>query len=107
MSDPTLYAKINQDAALIDWNELQRHFARGRLLCVSEELDLIAVGAAMAEDNVAELAPWVEREALRQANEQDARHWHETSAVLWAVVIAPWVLVQGQARLHKPSGEQA
>lgn len=96
MSCRTLYAKINLDAALIDWQDLQRHFARGRLIFVAPDIDLIEVGAAMAEDEAEKLKPLIDSAVIRPASELDASRWHETSAKLWAVVIAPWVLVQDQ-----------
>ncbi|MFT5113162.1 MAG: hypothetical protein ACI8P9_002490, partial [Parasphingorhabdus sp.] len=31
---------------------------------------------------------------VRQAEIEDARRWNESQSELWAVVVAPWVLVQ-------------
>ena len=44
-------ARLNTETARIEWKELERHFARGVLLTVSPELDLVEVGAHMIHDD--------------------------------------------------------
>ena len=43
--------RLNTETARIEWKELERHFARGVLLTVSSELDLVEVGAHMIHDD--------------------------------------------------------
>ena len=45
------YAAILGATAQIEWSVLEPHFARGDLLAVAAQLDLVAVAAAMMEDN--------------------------------------------------------
>ena len=87
-------ARLNTETASISWQELERHFARGVLLTVSPKLDLVQLGAHMIHDDKSIIDAWLETGELRKTTDEDARGWSEGVPDLWAVVIAPWVLVQ-------------
>ena len=89
-----LTARLNTETARISWQELERHFARGLLLTVSPDLDLVEVGAHMIHDDKTIIDAWLETDELRKTTDDDARGWSEGKPALWAVVVAPWVLVQ-------------
>lgn len=93
-SPEELAARLNLEAGRVRWAELQRHFARGSLLLVSPELDLIEAGAALIRDDESAVAAWKERGKLRIAADEDARRWQSRDREFWALVVAPWVLVQ-------------
>ena len=86
--------KINLETSTIAWTELQRFFAGGYTLFVAVELDLIEVAEAMAEDRVEQLQAWVDAEQVSGVSDQQAKAWLASDAMVWAVVIRPWVLVQ-------------
>ncbi len=92
---PTL-ADLNKQTATVAWDELVRHFARGVLITVDANLDLVAVAERMAADDAAAVKTLLEKGTVRRASDEDARHWNQTSPVFWCVVAAPWVLVQEQ-----------
>ena len=87
-------ARLNTETARIEWKELERHFARGVLLTVSPELDLVEVGAHMIHDDKHIIDAWLESGELGKTSDDDAIGWSESEPALWAVVVAPWVLVQ-------------
>lgn len=89
-----LRAKLNAETGKLTWKELERHFARGVVIRVAGELDLVAVAAAMAEDDKAALERWLTGGEVARASAEEAEGWHRRDAVFWAVVVAPWVLVQ-------------
>ena len=82
------------DAALAGESELQRFFAQGHLIWVGAELDLIEVAHWIATDDAARVADAMDRGTLARASDDQAWQWLEQQAVLWAVVVKPWVLVQ-------------
>lgn len=86
--------KLNLETAMIGWDALQRHFARGVVLVVSRQLDLIEVAAGLSEDDKPRFESWLHDGRVWRARDEDAIHWHASNAVLWSVVVAPWVLVQ-------------
>lgn len=87
-------AKLNLETAQIAWKELQRFFAGGAALMVSADLDLVEVAFQMSEDNVAQIQRWVEAGKLGKVTDAQAAAWFESDALVWAVVVSPWVLVQ-------------
>ena len=87
-------AKLNLETAQIAWQELQRFFAGGAALMVSADLDLVEVAFRMSEDNVAQIQRWVEAGKLGKVTDAQAAAWFESDALVWAVVVSPWVLVQ-------------
>ncbi len=97
----TLYAKLLGETAAITWEELQPFFARGALLQVAGDADLVEVALAVAEDDQAKVAVWLEGGQLSKMQAEQAQDWLEHDPDLWAVVVAPWVLVQ--ERIGKPA----
>ncbi|MCQ4347740.1 DUF2288 domain-containing protein [Pseudomonas stutzeri] len=103
MSDPvftpcsepsTLYAKLLGETATLSWQELQPFFARGAVLKVAGSLDLVAVAEALATDDKDKVAPWLTSGELGRLEVAHAEDYQVRDPRLWAVVVAPWVLVQ-------------
>lgn len=93
-SELDLRTRLNLETGKLLWPELERHFARGVVLAVVQEVDLIEVAHAMASDDKAALQTWLEAGLVARASEDQARDWHQRQAAFWAVVVAPWVLIQ-------------
>ncbi|MBA1149048.1 DUF2288 domain-containing protein [Ectothiorhodospiraceae bacterium WFHF3C12] len=88
-----LHDKLNAETARVAWSELERHFARGATLSVGPELDLLEVAQAIARDDTERVTRWLAAGELQKTPAEQARDWAERDAILWCVVIAPWVLV--------------
>jgi hypothetical protein len=89
------YAAILGATGNIEWKTLEPHFARGDLLMVAPDLDLVQAAAAMMEDNSEQIKGWMDAKQLQLATDAQAADWAEREPDnLWAVVIRPWVLVQ-------------
>ncbi|QGM21136.1 DUF2288 family protein [Spiribacter sp. 2438] len=98
MSDEIpLETRLNTETGRIRWHELERHFARGVVVRVTPDLDLVAVAAAFVRDDEATVMDWMNARRVWRAGTEDARDWHRRDPELWAVVAAPWVLVQEPA----------
>jgi len=87
-------AKLNQETARIDWSALQPFFARGQTVLVRPGLDLVAVATAFASDQRDVVATWMEAGEVARVSDAQAEDWSQTNAEMWAVVVAPWVLIQ-------------
>ena len=92
--EPDLRTLLNAQAGKADWEELQRHFARGVLVLVASDLDLIEVAARVAEDDKAQVEAWMTAGKVRGPEVEDAKRWSTENTGFWTVVSAPWVLVQ-------------
>lgn len=93
-------AKINLETSTIAWKELQRFFAGGKALMVAADLDLVDAAFQMSADNVEQIRQWAAAGKLVRVPDEQARVWVESDALVWAVVVSPWVLVQPVGRLH-------
>ena len=87
-------ALLNAQTGRLDWPELARHFARGVVVCVAAGEDLVAVAEAFVADRSAEIERLYAAGRLHRARDEDAQRWQDEDARFWAVVVAPWVLVQ-------------
>jgi hypothetical protein len=92
-----LYAKLLGETAAITWAELQPFFARGALLWVTPGMDLIEVATAVAEDNGSQVGQWLQSAAISKVEAALAEDLLARDPQLWAVVVAPWVLIQERA----------
>jgi hypothetical protein len=91
-----LEQQINLETAQIKWRELQRFFASGNAIAVDLSLDLTYVAAQIAADNAAQLKSWMDAGLVDTVKDTQALQWYESDALVWAVVIKPWVLVQAK-----------
>jgi hypothetical protein len=87
--------KVNLETSQIAWKELQRFFANGTAVYVAPELDLVEVAYQFSMDNKAQVEQWLQKNQLGLVSDQQAISWFETDAQVWAVVVKPWILVQG------------
>lgn len=96
-----LHAKLNLETSQMRWQELLRYFAGGAVVAVSEDLDLIEVAICVANDDAAAVAQWMAEQKVAKATDAQAAAWLEEDAVMWTVVVKPWVLVQQDRRPAK------
>jgi len=95
MSEQEIYrAKVNLETSRIAWKELQRFFAGGTAIYVSNELDLVEVAFQISEDNQAQVAQWLSSGRVGKVTDEQALAWFEADEEVWAVVVSPYVLVQ-------------
>jgi hypothetical protein len=87
-------AKIVSETAKIQWLELQRFFAAGNVMLVATELDLVDVAYALQLDDIEQVKTWTESSQVCAVDDDQAKLWVSSDALLWAVVVKPWVLVQ-------------
>ena len=100
MTSPSeiLRAKLNLETAQLAWPELERHFARGVVVKIAPGMDLVDAALQFAENNTAAIQTWLEDGRVARAELADAEDWHARQPRFWAVVVAPWVLIQEAAK---------
>lgn len=97
-------AKLNLETSRIRWHELQTYYARGQVVRVGKALDLLDVASELTADNRALFEQWLAAGDVGDVPPDMARAWYDRDAELWAVVVAPWVLVQERTEASLPSG---
>ena len=98
--DQAARASLHGETARIPWRELQRFFAGGVTVAVAPELDLVEVAVQLGLDNTTRFQQWIDGGGVTSVSDTQALAWYEEEAELWAVVAAPWVLVQ-----DRPAGK--
>lgn len=89
-----LYAKLLGETAKIDWQDLERFFAQGKLLAVARDLDLVSVAEAIANDDSTQVTQWLSAGLVERMQAATAADYSARKPELWAVVVSPWVCVQ-------------
>jgi hypothetical protein len=93
-ADDLLRIKLNAETGKLPWTELERHFARGVVINVAADLDLVDVALAMAQDDKIRVEAWLQQARISPASNTEALEWHQQQSQFWVVVTAPWVLIQ-------------
>ena len=89
-----LQSKLNFETAQIAWRELQTFFAAGSVVFVDSSQDMLYVAEQLVADNSALFSEWVKKGWVGAVSDEQALEWYNRDALLWSVVIKPWVLVQ-------------
>ena len=96
MTDKKSHSKQDMllQTARVEWQELETHFARGVVVWVDSDLDLIEVATCFANDDKAAVEQWINEGRVKHLSMDIAKDWGGRDPELWAVVVAPWVVVQ-------------
>jgi len=86
--------KLVYETAKIEWRALQRFYAQGKVMQVASELDLVKVATAFSEDDIKQVDTWTKAGQVQAVEDTQALDWFESDALVWAVTVAPFVLVQ-------------
>ncbi|MEH6582710.1 MAG: DUF2288 domain-containing protein [Halioglobus sp.] len=93
--------EYHQQTARINWHDLQTYYAGGSVIAIADALDLVNVAVQLGMDNTGQFQQWIDEGLVASVTEAQALVWYESNEALWAVVAAPWVLVQA----NRPDGE--
>ncbi|GMQ89601.1 MAG: DUF2288 domain-containing protein [Gammaproteobacteria bacterium] len=85
---------LHQETARVCWQELETHFARGMVIRVASELDLVEVATRLANDDKAAVEKWLGSGQIEHLSTEVAKDWNGRDPELWCVVVSPWVVVQ-------------
>jgi len=89
-----LRANINSETSQISWLELQRFFAGGWLIYVSNTTNLLDVAVAFTLDNKDKVSRWLNAGDVAKVTDEQAKQWLKENTTFWSTVVKPWVLIQ-------------
>ena len=90
----TLTEKLNMETAKISWKELELFFAKGNLLKVSRQQDLVKVAEKVAANQQHEIESLILTRQIEFVTPEWVKKYCIDNPSLWAVVVAPYVLCQ-------------
>lgn len=92
---------LHAETAAIEWKDLERFFARGNLLRVASDLDLVDAALEVANDNKPVVEKWLVENRLAGVSNEEASLWAKGESSLWSVIVLPWILVQQRTQLKR------
>jgi len=90
----TAKQRFEKEVGPISFQELQKFFAKGMMIVVNAELNLVDVALKIHEDDVSVIQRWINEDKITRAHDEHAKHWVKHRSEFNAVTVAPWVLVQ-------------
>ena len=73
-----LRQQLNLETGKLTWHELQRYFARGVVVEVSSELDLVKVAEKFVLDDKKTIQAWMNNNFVTRATDETALQWNTT-----------------------------
>jgi len=89
--------KLNLETAKIKWKDLELFFAKGSLIRVAAELDLVNTASLIAENDFQEVEGLIANQKIEFVTPSWAQQHCKPETEMWAVVVAPYVLCQPAA----------
>lgn len=78
----------------IEFSDLRAHLGRGAVVVVDRSLDLLDVGEAVARDDKARVAAWIEAGLLAKPTLETLERWSKTVGPAWvSLIVQPFVLI--------------
>lgn len=78
-----------------EWNWLLPHVERDAVVVVSEKLNLLDVGVAIAQDDVSLVQSWINNEQIHKPSSRQLTAWNDNPGKRFsALIVQPYVLVQ-------------
>jgi len=86
--------RLLKERGPIDYLEVQKFFAKGVILVVDAQLDLVDVAEKIHADDTDCIEGWISAKLLVRAHDEHAKKWLDNNTRFEAVTMTPWVLVQ-------------
>ncbi len=94
MNEKKTREQLQQECAPLFYKEVERFFAKGMLVLVSKNVDIINVALIIQDDNVQALQKLIDEGQVVRVNDNHAIQWSQQQSQLLAVTAVPWLLVQ-------------
>ncbi|WP_427161164.1 DUF2288 domain-containing protein [Aliinostoc sp. HNIBRCY26] len=93
MSD--LRKELSETLDEAEWEWLIPHVQRDAVILVSLDLDLLAVGEAIATDNTSSVQQWIDSQLLTKPSNTQVGEWNSDRTKRFnTLILQPYVLVQ-------------
>ncbi len=92
--EESLYEKLKSDIDNTKWELLSPHHERNAAFLISHDLELLAVGVAMARDESKYIKQWINEQKLTPPTEEQVAQWNEEDTEFKYLIIQPYVIFQ-------------
>ncbi|MEC4819233.1 MAG: DUF2288 domain-containing protein [Scytonema sp. PMC 1069.18] len=98
MNNQDLRAELTENLDEAEWEWLIPHVQRDAVIVVSEGLDLLDVGLAIASDKVSEVQIWIDEALIAKPSVTQVGEWNTQRTKRFnTLIVQPFVLVQEKA----------
>jgi hypothetical protein len=104
MHEPDIEARLRSEVLACGWDALAPHHARGALLVVRPDLDLIAAASAIARDRHDRVEIWLAVGRIGRPGDDLVRRWCTVSPRFQFVIVQPFVVAQELTAADVPGG---
>ena len=95
MANQDLRTQLQQNLDEAEWDWLIPHAKRDAIIVVTQGLDLIEVGVAVASDNTAKVGVWISEALIAKPSAEQMGAWNSDRAKRFdTLIVQPYVLVQ-------------
>ncbi len=95
LSNQDLKAELTQNLDQAEWEWLIPHAMRDAVIVVTNELDLLDVGAAVASNNLSLVQHWIEEALIAKPSSQQLGEWNTKRQKQFnTLIVQPYVLVK-------------
>jgi hypothetical protein len=92
---PDIRAELSENVDEAEWDWLIPHVKRDVVIVVSQMVDLIDVGVAIASDKTSDIQVWMDEALLTKPSTKQLGEWNaDRSKRFNTLIIQPFVLVQ-------------
>ncbi len=89
--------RLSQDLADTQWRDIQPHAKRDAVIVVHHSLDMVAVGVALAQDNVTSVQHWIDEQLIQKPTPDQLTEWNNKPETEFnTLIVQPFVLIAAQ-----------
>lgn len=86
---------FKRDLAEVPWKDLRIHLQRDAIIIVADELELVSVAVAVAEDDQTQVEGWIAAGQLVKPSAEQVAAWEaELEKPFRMLIVQPFILVQ-------------
>jgi hypothetical protein len=90
-----LREELAQSLDEAEWDWLIPHAKRDAIIVVSQGLDLLDVGVAIANNNVSLIQSWIDNQAIHKPSPSQLAYWNDHPSTRFnALIVQPFVAIQ-------------
>ena len=96
MEDPK--TQLAKELAAMEWQTIIPHAKRDAVIFVSEYLNLLNVGLAIAQDDTLSVQHWISEQLIHKPNDEQLGSWNDSPNKQFStLIVQPFVLIQDTA----------
>ncbi|MDJ0659514.1 MAG: DUF2288 domain-containing protein [Crocosphaera sp.] len=87
--------RLQEDMAEVSWDDIKPHAQRDAVIVVNDNLSLVDVGVAIAQDDKIMVERWITEQLINKPSNQQLSDWNINPTQLFkTLIVQPFVLVQ-------------